>query len=322
MSEEMKAKEELKASIMAIAQQTVVNPGLELALLANEPYDAELPIPEVIAAVFNVASVDAGEDFDYFIQAPITKTVYTVSSGSVTQTNVSLDSENELGFTGYDSAEEYVYLDDLLAGKYDVIALKASVQQEALNRLEMKAVFDLLLAGAVSQSNTYAWDSGDTAITFPKLVEMVRSVAMYGTNLVLITGGTVTTDVMLLDYNENKEREVTLNNAGIKAHYPVEAFQYTHSGTQTVLAADKAILVAVSDAKGNKPGYFVRRKVNTVAMGQDVVQKERLVISSGPAKHVGSSRKLAIGILTYENFGAVLTNEYTIAAFKNASSYS
>jgi len=321
MSEEMKAREELKAKITAIAQQTVINPGLELATLANEPYDAEVPIPEVIAAVFNVASVDAGEDFDYFVQAPIGKVVYTVSSGSVTQTNVSLDSENALSFSGYDSAEEYVYLDDLLAGKYDVIALKAEVQQEALNRLEMKAVFDLLLAGAVARSNVYAWDSGDAAITFPKLVEMTRSVAKYGNKLVLITGANVTTDIMLLDYNANKQREVALINAGISAHYPVEAFTYTHSGTKTVLDADKAILVAVSDAKGNKPGYFVRRKVNTVAMGQDVVQKERLVISSGPAKHVGSNRKLAIGILTYENFGAVLTNTYTIAAFANASTY-
>lgn len=318
--EMVKAKEELKAKVIAIAQSAVANPGLELAKLANDNYDAELPIPEVIGAVFETASVEPGEDYDYFVIEPEAKVVYTVSSGSVTQTNVSVDAENELSFSSYDSAEDYVYLDDILDGKYDPIAMKAKAQQEVLNRLEIKAVCDLLIAGAVAKSNTFAWTSGDKRLTFAKLVAMIRSVALYGTNLVLIAGANVMTDIMLMDYYENKNREFTVEKAKVKV-YPIEAFQYTHSGTIDVLDADKAILVAVSDSAGNKPGHFVRRKVNAVAMGEGVTAKERLVISSGPAKHVGSARKLAIGILTYERFGAVLTNSYTVAVFKNDSTY-
>lgn len=319
--EDMVAKEELKAKIVAIATQTVSNPGLEIARLANAPYDVELPVPEVIEAVFNVSRVERGEDFDYFVQEPAAKTVYTVVNGSVTQTNVSMDSENELSFSSYDSPEEYVYLDDLLDGKYDPIAKKADEQQEALDRLEVKAVCDLLIAGAVAKSNTFAWTSGDVRMTFPKLVAMVRSVAKYGKNLVLITGSDVTTDVMLMDYYENKNRAFTIDNMNVK-HIPVESLTYTHSGTQTVLAADKAILVAVSDAKNRKPGEFVRRKISSVALGEGVTDKERLVAQQGPITHVGSARKAAITIVTYERFGAVLTNSYTVAVFKNAESYS
>lgn len=322
MSEELKAQEELKASIMAIGAQTSANPGLELARLANQPYDAELPVPEMISEVFNVATVERGEDFDYFTQDPETKVVYTVASGSVTQTNVSPDSENELSFSSYDSAEEYVYLDDLLDGKYDPIAVRTDAQQEVLNRLEIKAVCNLLIAGAVAQSNTYAWDSGDTAITPEKIVEMVRSVAKYGTKVVLITGANVTTDVMMLDFAYNKNREVTLAKLGISKHIALEAFQYTHSGTQTILDADKAIVVAVSDSKANKPGHFVRRKMSGAVLGADVGEKERLVFQRGPIMQVGASAKSAISIVTYERFGAVLVNAYTVGVFKNDTSYS
>ena len=320
--EELKAKEELKAQIVAIAQGTVSNPGMEVAKLANKPYDAEIAVPEVIKAIFNTASVDVGEDFDYFAIAPIDKKVFTVSNGIVTQTNVSVDSENALVFSSYDSDEDYVYLDDILDGKYDPIALRATVQQEALDRLEIKAVTDLVIDGAVAQSNSYAFTSGEEKFTFEKCVEMVRSVAKYGTKLVLITGADVTTDVMLWDFDEDKNRELSIQKAGIAEWHKLEANAFTHSGAQVIFPADKALVVAVSDSKSQKPGYFVRRKVSAVAMGQGVDAKERLIISSGPAKHVGSARKLAIAVLTYERFGAVLSNEYTCAVFKRANSYS
>jgi len=320
--EEMKAQEELKAQIVAIGRNSVSNPGMEVATLANKPYDAEVPVPAVIEAIFNTASVEPGEDFDYFAISPTSKVVYTVVDGSVTQTNITADSENALSFSDYDSEESYIYLKALLEGKYDPIALRAEDQQEVMDRLEVKAVTDLVIAGAVSRSNSFAFTSGEAKFTFEKCVAMVRSVAKYGTKNVLITGADVTTDVMLWDFDNDKNRETTIEKAGISEWHKMEAFAFTHAGSNVVFPADKALVVAVADSKSQKPGYFVRRKVASVAMGQDVVAKERLVISSGPAKHVGSNRKLAVGILTYENFGAVLTNEYTCAVFKRANSYS
>lgn len=316
------AKEEIAEKIVAVAKRSIPNGGYELGKIVNEPYDVELPVDDIISAVCVVDSVGQGEPYEYFVPSVFAKTVYSVTNGSVTQTNVTADSENTLSFYDYDSDEDYIYLKNLLEAKYDVIAKRAEAQQEVMNRLELKYVLDLLLAGAVAQSNTYAWTSGDTAITPDKIKDMVRSVAKYGTSCVLITGANVTTDVMMLDFAYNKNREVTLEKLGISAWYKVESFQYTHSGTQTILDADKALVVAVSDSKGNKPAHFVRRKVEVVAMDESVVEKDRLIIMDGPAKMVGANRKVAVSILTYENFGAVLVNSYVVAAFNNDESYS
>ena len=328
--EELKAKEDLVAkqeeklaeTLVAIGQQAVPNGDIEVARLANVPYDAELPVSPIIEAVFNVASVEPGEEYDYFVVSPSIKQVYTIDDGSVTQTKIGAESHGILPFFDYDSEESYIYLKELLEAKYDPIANRVEDQQEVLDRLEVKAVTDLLIAGAFLQSNTYAFTSGDTKLTFEKIVDMVRSVAKYGKKCVLITGSDVTTDVMLMDFDNDKNRETTWEKAGISEWYPIESFGYIEdSAEKVVFPADKALVVAVSDSKKNKPGHFVRRKIASVKMDQVVVNKERLVISSGPAKHVGINRKLAIGILTYELFGAVLTNTYTSAVFKRGEVY-
>ena len=319
--EEMKAQEELKAQIVAIGRNSVSNPGMEVATLANKPYDAEVPVPEIIKSIFNTASVEPGEDFDYFLITASSKLAYAVVDGSVTQTEITASSEQAMVFSDYDSEESYIYLKAMLEGKYDPIALRAEDQQEVMDRLEIKAVTDLVIAGAVGTGNVFAFTSGEDKFTFEKCVAMVRTVAKYGTKCVLITGADVTTDVMLWDFDNDKNRETSVAKAGISEWHKLEAFAYTEDGEKVIFPADKCLVVAVSDSKKNKPGYFVRRKVDAVAMDQGVVAKERLVISSGPAKHVGSSRKLAIGILTYENFGAVLSNVNTCASFKRASVY-
>lgn len=313
------AKEEIAAKMVAIGSRQAS--AFEMAKIVNEPYDAEVPAPEFIADIFVTDSVGRGEDYEYFVPSVFAKKVNSVVSGSVTQTNVTADAENALTFSDYDSDEEYIYLKAFLEAKYDVVAKKAEAQQESLNRLEMKTVLDLLIAGAVSESNTYAWDSGDTAITPEKIEEMVKSIKKYGSRVVAIAGANVDTDLTFMDWSYNKQREVTLEKLGVDKVYSVETFQYTHSTTQTILDADKLILVATSDAAGNKPGHFVRRKVEVVAMDESVVEKDRLVIMDGPAKMVGANRKVAVSVLTYENFGTVLVNPLCVAVFHNDSSY-
>lgn len=318
----MNEKEMLTAKIEAISRQEVIEndaPWIALAKLANQPYDAEFPIPEVIEAILRTATIERGGDYEYFTQSAATKRVYTVTNGSVTQTAVTPGSPSDLSFSSYDTDEYYVYLEKLLEAKYDPIALKAEEAMESLNRLEIKTVLDLLIAAAEGQSNTFALDSGDSVFDFEKCVEMVRSLAKYGTKLVLITGADVTTDCILMDYNDNKQREVSPEKAGVSQWIKIESLTYEHSGTKTVLASDKAILVATSDSKANKPGDFVRRLVRGIDGASD---KERVIISSGPAKHVGSNRKLAYGIIAFEQFGTVVTNPLAVAVFKRASSYS
>lgn len=306
----IQAKEELRAKMVELGGNPA-NGGIELAKLVGKPYDPEMPVPEVISAIMVTDSVDRGEDYDYFVPSAETKIVYTVTNGSVTQTNVTPETENELSFSSYDSPEYYVYLEKLLEAKYDVLDKKAKNITESLDRLETKTVLDLVIAAAVAEGNTYTLDSGKTKLDYPKIVEMARSIAKYGKNLVLITGADCTTDVVLMDYDADKNREVTLEKLGIK-HIAIEELQYTHSGTQTVLATNKALLVAVADADDQKCGDFVRRKVRGIDGAGD---KERVVINSGPAKHVGSARKLAYGLIGFEQFGAVVKNPKVIASF-------
>jgi hypothetical protein len=312
----LKAKEELDAKVVAIAENPFLKTA-ELTVLANEPYDAELPMPEIITEIAKTASIAKGADYEYWAVSASAKTVYTVTNGSVTQAQISPSSPSDLTFSHYDTPEDYIYIPDMLESKYDSVALKAKDQQEALNRLENKLTLDAVIAAAVSASNTFANDSGDTKIDFAKLVEMVRSMAKYGTKLVLLSGSTVTTDLVLMDYDTDKNREVSIEKAGISKWIKVENYQYTHSGTQTVLAVDKAVLVATSDSMDNRPVHVVRRKVNVPGAGE----KERLIVVAGPGHFVGSARKLAFAIVTYESLGIVVVNGEACAVYKSASIY-
>lgn len=315
----MLAQEELRAKLEMIAVQGPGGNPFELAKLANMPYDAELPIPDVIKEVAQVSSVAKGEDYEYWTQSPETKIVFTISNGSVNQVNVTPSSPTDLTFNSYSSDEYYVYVEKLLEAKYDPIAIKAKNAMESLDRKEIKDVLDLLIASAVSGSNTFSNDSGVSAITFEKVVEMVRSVAKYGNKLVLITGSDVTTDVILMDYTEDKNREVSLAKAGVAKHVKVESFTYTHSTSQTVFDADKALLVATSDADNNRPIHFVRRKVSALENGG---QKERIIVSAGPRVEIAGTPKWAYALTAMEQYGAVVTNIYCSAVYKNAESYS
>lgn len=314
----MKAQEELKAKLREIAVEGTSGNSLELAKLANKPYDAELPMPEVISAIAKTDSVAKGEDYEYFVQGVETKTVYTVTNGGITQVAVTPDSENDLTFSTFESPEYYVYVEKLLEAKYEPIAIKTEVAMEALNRKEVKDVLDLLIASAEGESNTFANNSGDSVIDFKKVVEMVRSIAKYGSRLVLISGADVTTDIKLMDYAEDKNRPVSLEKAGISQHIKIESYTYTHSTSQTVFASDKALLVATSDAEDNRAIHFVRRKVRAI---DGAGEKERVVMASGPGFWAGASRKWAYAIVAMEQYGAVVTNPYCVAVYKKASSY-
>jgi hypothetical protein len=313
------AQKELKAKLQEIAVQGTSGNSFELAKLANIPYDAEMPIPEVIKEVAQTASVAKGEDYEYFVEDVETKVVFTISNGSVNQTAVTPGSETDLTFNSYSSDEYYVYVEKLLEAKYDPIAIKSKNAMESLDRKEVKDVLDLLIASAVAKSNTFANDSGDSVIDFEKVVDMVRSVAKYGNKLVFITGADVTTDVILMDYSEDKNREVSLAKAGIAKWVKLESLTYTHSGSQTVFASDKALLVATSDSEGNRPIHFVRRKVRSL---EGAGEKERIIVSAGPRIQVGANPKWAYAITAMEQYGAVVTNPLCVAVYKKAESYS
>jgi len=309
----MMAKEELKK----IARMP--EPVFEVAKTIGDVYDIEFPIPEVVSAIFDVQRADVGEHVYYLAPESIDKKVLTLTSDcEVTQVKVTPRTRTEVTWTDLVSEEYYVCIPDLLKADHNVLEFYGDSIIEAMDRQEVYAVITLLAAGAASTGNQYTLDSGKEKFDYPKLVEMSRSIAKYGRKLVLISGADVTTDITLMNYDADKNQAVSLQGAGVEKWIPVEELAvYVNGVSKTVLDADKAYLVAVSDSKNNKPGIFVRRKVQPLASASDteVVNKERIVIMSGNMMNVGDKRKLAKAIAGFEEYSATLINAYTIAEF-------
>jgi hypothetical protein len=310
------AQEILEAKLQEIASSN--GSTVEMAKLANMPYDAELPVPQEIMEVALTDSVAVGEDYDYFAISPDGKVVTTISNGSLTNLNVTPDSEAALTFYSYSSDVYNVYLEKILAAKYDAILQQTNKANESLNRKEVGDLVRALFTAAEARSNTYALTSGETKIGRENVRAMVRSLAKYGNKLVMISGGNVTTDLLDLDYDENKQREVTLEKLGINKWLKLEALEYTHSTTKKVLDENYALVVATSDADAQKCIHFIRRKTKSI---DGSGEKERVVVVAGPMVSIDTAQKWAYKVGMMEQYGIVVTNTYVVAAFYNAASY-
>ena len=292
----------------------------QIARIINDTYDPELPIAEMITEIFNTGSAEPFEDVYYFTPTLPTKEVYLITTNcEVTHSEVSPSSKATLSFTSAVTKDYWICLDDLLNGDHNVLDLYGQDIIEELNRYEIYAVLALVDAGAVARGNEFAPDSGHTDLKFTKLYEMKKTIRKYGRKLVLITGTNVTEDVDLMDYSEDKNRPISILDI-VDKHIPVESLDVKVGGvTKDVIDDDKAYLVAVSDSKKNKPGYFIRRKLGgtMVANAPDttIVAKERAIVVSGNLKSVDTVDSFAKGIVGIEQFGAVLTNSYTVAKF-------
>jgi len=292
-----------------------------IAKTLGDVYDVELPIPEVIEAVFRTERADVGEHVYYMSPEDVTKAVYKLTSNcTVTQEKVTPSTRTEVSWTDLISKEYYACIPDLLKGDHDVLTFMAKAIQEAMDREEIYGVLQLIDAGAVANSNVFTLDTGKTKFDYPKLVEMVRSVAKYGKDLVLITGANVTTDIVLMNYDADKNQAISLQSAGISKHIPIESLDVDIDGvTKDVISDDVAYLVAVSDSAQNKPGVFVRRKLEGIdAPDTEVVSKERAVITTGNIMNAGAVRKFARGTAGFEEYSATLVNSYVVAKFTRA----
>jgi len=310
--------EQIKVHMQSALQMSANDRDAFIARTIGDVYDVEFPIPEVIESISRTERADVGDHVYYLTPESITKTLHTLTSNcTVTQTKISPSTRTELSWTDIISPEFYICLHDWLKGDHDVLTFYADSISEAMNRQEIYAVLQLIDAGAVAESNTFTITSGGTKFDYPKLVEMARSVARYGKSLVLITGANVTTDIVLMDYDADKNRETSIGSIVAK-HIPIEELSVTVDSTPTtVISADIAYLVAVSDSQANKPVLFARRKTSDMAEMADTtaVNKERIVIDQGNLINVASARKFSRSKTGFEEYGAVLINSKTIAKF-------
>lgn len=296
---------------------------LFMARTIGDVYDVELPIPEVISSIARVERAEVGEHVYYLVPTEKTKEVRTISANcTITQTKVTPNTRTEVTWTDLVSEEVYVCLHDWLKADHDVLTFNADAIQEAMDRQEIFSVLALADAGAVAEGNVYTLDSGVTKFDYPKLVDMARSIAKYGKDLVLITGGNVTTDIMLLNYDADKNSSVSIFDV-VSKHIPIEELKVTIDTVEkTVISPDVALLVAVSDAKMNKSLVVARRKTAQLTELADTEMadeaKERVIISSGNGMNVGSARKYAKGFFGAEEYSATSLNDKTYAKFTRA----
>lgn len=294
-----------------------------IAKTIGDVYDVELPIPEVIESITRFERAEVGEHVYYLVPTDITKTINTITSDcEVDQVKVTPNTRTEVTWVDLVSEEVYVCLHDWLKADHNVLQFNADAIQEAMDRQEIYSVLQLVDAGAVAESNVYTLNSGDTKFTYPKLVDMARSIAKYGKELVLITGGNVTTDVFLMNYDADKNQAVTIFDV-VSKHIPVEELTVTiDSVEKTVISADVAYLVAVSDSKRNRALLVARRKMSETTLMADTemvdADKERIVISSGNGINVGDKRKVAKGFFGVEEYSATSLNDKVYAKFTRA----
>lgn len=292
-----------------------------IARTIGDVYDVELPIPEVIESIARTERAEVGEHVYYNAPDTITKKVNTLTSDcAVTQTRVVPNTRTEVSWTDLVSDEVYVCLQEWLKADHNVLEFNADAINEAMNRSEIYGALSLVDAGAVAEGNVFGFASGETTFTYPRLVAMARSVAKYGRELVLITGGDVTTDVQLMNYDADKNQAVSIFDV-VQKHIPIEELAVTIDGTPTtVLGANVAYVCAVADSKMNRSLIFARRKVAELGemADTDVLDKERIVVSSGNGLNVGAVRKLAKGFVGFEEYSATSINDKTYAKFTRA----
>ena len=313
-------KAELKTEMMKAKTMSAADREIFIAKTIGEVYDLELPIPEVITAISRFERVAVGEHLFYNVPAAITKAVRTIDADcNITQTKVTPNTRTEATWVDMVSEQVYVCLHDWLKGDHDVLTFNADMIQEAMDRKEIYAVLALVQSGATSESNVYTLRSGEDKFVYPDLVDMARSVAPYGKDLVLITGGDVTTDIMLLNYDADKNSSVSIFDV-VQKHIPIEELSVTIDGSATtVLAANKAMLVAVSDSKKNRSLLVGRRLLNQVTQKSDTeyvdVSAERVIVSTGNTINTASNLKLAKGFVGYEEYSATALNDKVFAVF-------
>jgi len=184
---------------------------LFMARTIGDVYDVELPIPEVIESIARTERADVGEHVFFLAPDTITKTVNTIDANcNITQTKVTPNQRTEVTWIDLVSEEVYICLHEWLKADHSVLQFNAEAIMEAMDRQEIFTVLALVDAGATAEGKVFTIASGLDKFDYTVLVDMARSIAKFGRELVLITGGNVTTDIALLNYDADKNQAVSI----------------------------------------------------------------------------------------------------------------
>ena len=305
------AKAELKEAIAKQDWPTI-------ARIIGDPVDPRNDVVPVIGMVADIESPATPDEYlFYFDTDEDTKYVYTLTSGgTVTGVDVTVGAPSAITFTNIVSPVYNIHIVDLNNAKFDVIGKKKKAITRAMDNRETHDVLNLIWEGT-PVDNQFDLDSADTYLNFPKLLEMLNAVSAYGDKYILVTGSTVDDDIILTDYNENKNQSVLAMMDRLNIQKIKVTGQYTDASTTNVIwPATQAILVATSTQVG-KPVSFGRKSLvpgTVISEEQDAKLRLTSVVPIIPK----NAEKPSVGVWGYGEFQAVLKNSSAVARFSRA----
>lgn len=304
---------------------------LELAKIFGQPLDPRKRYTDLIEAVCETDTASPSDYYYYFDALLETDKVIisNTASGIITQENITPDTPALITFVDLASPEYYIKLTDLANAKEKTIARKLKTINRALNAEENYQVIQLLNTATTATGNTFGLRSGYNRFIFLDLVDMIESVADYGSAYSLISASQIDKDIKTWIFDDNKYRSLidAMKDLGVDSQVRIGTpHKVTRDGASTqVLSTDTAFLVA-KDAEAGKPGLFVRKRLSEIEMLGGLIndvpspdeRPERIVFGSQNPVQVGSTRYLAIGICGYEQYAVAVTNRYAVAEYNRS----
>lgn len=287
-----------------------------MARIIDAPIDPRKPVADIITKVANIIpAATPGEDLFYYDVIEDVKTVYALATdGTVTAIAVTPSTPSAVSFIKTQSPVYNIQIVDLNSAKFDIIGKKKKAISNSLDCKEVYDIINLLIAGATGAGNAFTLDTAKTFLDFPKILELLNSISSYGDKYVLITGANCDNDIVLTDYNENKNQSVLamLDRLGIEKIKLTG--KITINGTVSdIIDPNKAILVATSTLAG-KPVDFGRKKlVPGLAINGNSDAKLRLSVVIPVIPKGGESP--SVGLWGYGEIAAVVTNSKALATF-------
>jgi hypothetical protein len=299
---------------------------LEISRIIGQPVDPRKPYPDLVNMICERDTAEPEEYVYYFDVIKDTDTVYTITStGSVTSSNVSPDTPTLFSFIDLASPEYYVKITDLAKAKERVLARKNATINRALNGKEIEYILTLIEVGVPAANRLRLNDSGTaTRFNVDHLTQMCDLVKDYGDSYVLLVSSTIEKDIILWNWNDNKNIDIfqTFDKLGVTVKRIPNQSVVIDGSTTNLIGSNKAYLVATSteSSVGRRCLLFVRKRLNDIALLGGVLSEtgdkpERLVFTSPNPMNVGGTRYLGVGLTGYEEIIAAVVNSYGLASF-------
>lgn len=304
---------------------------LEIAKLIGEPINAQLPVPVELAEIADVFTAEPGEKvWRYTAFDTSLDTILAVdANGAITQVKRTPTGDAELTFSGLNSKEEYVLIDDIL-GETDnvsVLARRKESISRGMDKREMKAIITAILAntaGYLPGVDCPEFTVSSTHDLYDVIMGMKHLVEDYGDEFVLLVGTAVKEAIDTYDkdnvasFNYNIALIDRLAKLGIKVIKMFGQVESTDGGGEAVIMDTKKLILVAKNSRiaEGKPVKFCRRKISAniaTLMGAEVDSAQRaLIVSPTPVNKAGVNT-LAYSVYGYESNIFSITNPKAIS---------